>query len=87
MIKRAPIELPPEIASRFFEELRAFHAGRGRHQGAPALGVGAQPFSEISSVRYRSDSFPVDRSPFDRTHAAALIRANSEQGVTLRRER
>ena len=48
MIKRAPIELPPEIASRFFEDLRAFHPGRGRHQGAPALGIGAQPFSEIS---------------------------------------
>ena len=25
MIKRAPIELPPEIARRFFEDLRAFH--------------------------------------------------------------
>jgi hypothetical protein len=25
LIKRAP-ELPPEIASRFFEDLRAFHA-------------------------------------------------------------
>ena len=25
MIKRAPIELPPEIARRFFEDLRFFH--------------------------------------------------------------
>jgi hypothetical protein len=25
MIKRAPIELPPEIARRFFEDLRLFH--------------------------------------------------------------
>jgi hypothetical protein len=25
MIKCAPIELPPEIARRFFEDLRAFH--------------------------------------------------------------
>jgi hypothetical protein len=25
MIKRAPPELPPEIARRFFEDMRAFH--------------------------------------------------------------
>jgi hypothetical protein len=25
MIKRAPSELPPEVARRFFEDLRAYH--------------------------------------------------------------
>ena len=25
MIKRKPLELPPEVARRFFEDMRAFH--------------------------------------------------------------
>jgi hypothetical protein len=28
MIKRAPLELPPEVARRFFEDMRAFHRER-----------------------------------------------------------
>jgi hypothetical protein len=28
MIQRPPIELPPEIARRFFEDMRAFHRER-----------------------------------------------------------
>jgi hypothetical protein len=28
MIKRAPLELPPEIARRFFEDMRAYHRER-----------------------------------------------------------
>jgi hypothetical protein len=28
MIKHAPLELPPEIARRFFEDMRAFHRER-----------------------------------------------------------
>jgi hypothetical protein len=28
MIKRPPIELPPEVARRFFEDMRAFHHER-----------------------------------------------------------
>ena len=27
-IKRKPLELPPEVARRFFEDMRAFHRGR-----------------------------------------------------------
>jgi hypothetical protein len=28
VIKRAPLELPPEVARRFFEDMRAFHRER-----------------------------------------------------------
>jgi hypothetical protein len=28
-IKRKPLELPPEVARRFFEDMRAFHRERG----------------------------------------------------------
>jgi hypothetical protein len=28
MIKRAPIELPPEVARRFFKDMRAFRSER-----------------------------------------------------------
>ena len=28
MIKRKPLELPPEVARRFFEDMRAFHRER-----------------------------------------------------------
>jgi hypothetical protein len=28
MIKRAPLELPPEVARRFFEDMRLFHRER-----------------------------------------------------------
>src|SRR5262249_15634893 len=66
-------EPPPEIARRFLKDLARFRCGRGRHQGPRALGIGAQPFSEISSVRYRFDSFPIDGSPFGCIPAAAIL--------------
>jgi hypothetical protein len=53
MIKRKPLELSPEIARRFYEDLRVFHAEKDAVKAdlAPARGIGAQPFSEISSKR------------------------------------
>ena len=51
MIKRKPLELPPEVARRFFEDMRAFHrepnpikrdeiAARQLHALAENLGAG-----------------------------------------------
>ena len=43
MIKRPPIELPPEVARRFFEDMRAFHRERKRFPYRSELSTRREP--------------------------------------------
>jgi hypothetical protein len=49
MIKRARLELPPEVGTALFKGPALSMRKRTPSRPTTALGIGAQPFSEISS--------------------------------------